>query len=79
MNSVAREPSLFEFDKVFLSPSLVEKPEEFLELFSEVVLQEKPDLVIPCRDEDVAFLSKISLDKLFPTYQVPLLSLDYTC
>lgn len=66
MNSVAREPSLFEFDKVFLSPSLVEKPEEFLELFSQVVLQEKPDLVIPCRDEDVAFLSKIALDQLFP-------------
>lgn len=65
MNSVAKEPSLFEFDKVFLSPSLVEKPEEFLGLFSQVVLQEKPDLVIPCRDEDVAFLSKIAQNKLF--------------
>lgn len=66
MNSVAKEPSLYEFDRVFLSPSLVENPEEFLGLFKQVISQEKPDLVIPCRDEDVAFLSKIAEDQLCP-------------
>lgn len=60
MNSLAQEPSLFEFDKVFLSPSLIEKPSEFLDFFLKVLVQENPDLVIPCRDEDVAFLSRIA-------------------
>lgn len=68
LNSVANEPSLFEYDKVFLSPSLVEKPHEFESLFLEVVGEEKPDLVIPCRDEDVAFLSKLKArDLALPT------------
>ncbi len=60
MNSVAQEPSLFEFDKVFLSPSLIENPIEFADFFLKVIGQEKPHLVVPCRDEDVAFLSRIA-------------------
>ncbi len=65
MNSVAKEPSIFEYDKVYLSPSLVENPSEFREFFDQVVLEEKPDLVIPCRDEDVAFLSRINPNDSF--------------
>lgn len=62
-NSLAKEPSLFEYDKVYLCPPLVGKPQEFKEFFEEVIRDEKPDLVIPCRDEDVAFLSKFKQEE----------------
>ena len=68
LNSIAKEPSLFEYDKVFLSPSLVGKPMEFEEFLKKVLLDENPDLVIPCRDEDVAFLSLLKTNPGYSTY-----------
>lgn len=58
-NSIANVPSLFEYDKVLISPSLVEDADGFRKFFLEKVRVEKPNLIIPCRDEDVEFLSKI--------------------
>ena len=68
LNSVLEEPSLFEFDAVYLSPELGSQEPEFFEFFSKLVSEIQPDLVIPCRDEDVHFLAKwkVNNDQLTP-------------
>lgn len=58
LNSVPEEPSLFEFDEVYLSPELGSQESDFLEFFSKLISDIQPDFVIPCRDEDVYFLAK---------------------
>jgi carbamoylphosphate synthase large subunit len=72
INSIANEPSLFEYDRVFISPSLVEESDQFCTFFLEKVKKEKPDLIIPCRDEDVAFLAKIKSENLLD--EIPVLA-----
>lgn len=59
INSVATEPTLADFDEVYLSGNLVEAPEAFRERFEEVLEAARPDLVIPCRDDDVLFLAEM--------------------
>jgi len=57
-NSVPTGISLFDFDAVYLTPETAEAPAAFERRFSEILALEKPDLVIPCRDDDVAFLAE---------------------
>ncbi|HET7113833.1 MAG TPA: hypothetical protein VFI57_09330, partial [Pyrinomonadaceae bacterium] len=56
-NSVPTDISLFDFDAVYLTPQTRDAPAAFERRFSEILMLEKPDLVIPCRDDDVAFLA----------------------
>ena len=56
-NSVCTGVFLFDFDAVYLTPETAGAPAAFERRFSEILALEKPDLVIPCRDEDVAFLA----------------------
>lgn len=56
-NSVVDEPSLFDFDAAYLAPPIHADPEGFETRFTEVLAQYDPDLVVPCRDDDVAFLA----------------------
>ena len=56
-NSVADGPFLFDFDAVYLTPETARASAAFEARFSEILDREKPDLVIPCRDDDVAFLA----------------------
>ena len=56
-NTVATEISLFDFDAVYLTPETRGAPAAFERRFSEILALEKPDLVIPCRDDDVVFLA----------------------
>jgi carbamoylphosphate synthase large subunit len=57
LNSIAEEPSLYDFDEVILVPSLVEEKVSFLNKFESILETHPPDLIIPCRDEDVSFLA----------------------
>lgn len=57
-NSVPTGISLFDFDAVYLTPETVGAPAAFERRFSEILALERPDLVIPCRDDDVAFLAE---------------------
>jgi hypothetical protein len=59
INSVATEPSLFDFDEVYLSGNLRDDPEKFEQRFMEVLAAVDPHLVVPCRDDDVAFLARL--------------------
>lgn len=58
-SSVAHEPALFDFDAVYLAPETAADPLAFERRLLEVVERERIDLVIPCRDDDVVFLSAL--------------------
>jgi hypothetical protein len=60
MSSKDDEPSIFDYDAVFLAPSLVEARNDFERRFEEVLSIVNPDLIIPCRDEDVAFVAGLA-------------------
>ena len=57
-NSVPTGISLFDFDAVYLTLETVGAPAAFERRFSEILALERPDLVIPCRDDDVVFLAE---------------------
>ena len=58
-NSEAREPTLFDFDAVYLTPQTGDSNDAFLRRFEEILGLEDPRLIIPCRDEDVLALAQI--------------------
>lgn len=60
MNSKDDEPAIFDYDTVFFAPSLVESRRNFEKRFDEVLAIVNPDLIIPCRDEDVAFIAELT-------------------
>ncbi|MBI4190918.1 MAG: hypothetical protein HY525_10320 [Betaproteobacteria bacterium] len=51
------EPALFDFDAVYIAPRLADDAEGFERRVLDVVAREIPDLVVPCRDEDVQWLA----------------------
>jgi len=58
-NSLASEPTLFDFDEVYLTPSLRDDPSGFQRRFQEILETVEPHLVIPCRDDDILFLARL--------------------
>jgi len=60
MNSKADEPAIFDYDETYLAPPLVDNKEAFQTFFEDILVRVKPDVVIPCRDEDVAFLAEMA-------------------
>jgi RimK-like ATP-grasp domain len=55
--SLADDPGLWQYDKVFLVPPTARQPEAYRQRVQEIIDREAPDLVIPCRDDDVAALA----------------------
>jgi carbamoyl-phosphate synthase large subunit len=51
------EPALFNFDAVYLTPTMTRDRHAFEQRALEVIAREEPDLVVPCRDEDVEWLA----------------------
>jgi carbamoylphosphate synthase large subunit len=60
MNSKEDEPAIFEYDTAYKSPSLIDARVEFEKRFEEVLSIVNPDIIIPCRDEDVAFVAELA-------------------
>ncbi|TAG82485.1 MAG: hypothetical protein EAZ24_02570 [Burkholderiales bacterium] len=56
MNSVADEAILSDYDEVWLT-SEIDRSDEFATRFADVVSATKPDLIVPTRDTDVAWLA----------------------
>lgn len=56
-SSVADDPFLFDFDAVYLVPEVRSEPLAHAARFADVVAHFEPDLVVPCRDDDVSFLA----------------------
>ncbi len=60
LNSEPEEPALYDFDHVLLVPELRKDPARFTEIFDRAVEELNPDLIIPCRDDDMLFLAEQS-------------------
>ncbi|HZI85107.1 MAG TPA: hypothetical protein VFF44_14405 [Casimicrobiaceae bacterium] len=58
-SSVANEPALFDCDVVHLVPPTAADPEGFERSLRDIIAAERIDLVVPCRDDDVAFLAEL--------------------
>lgn len=56
-NSVPQGGSLFDFDAVYLTPPTL--AQAFERRLLDILAEEEPDLVIPCRDDDVVFLADL--------------------
>ena len=59
-SSISDDPGLWEYEKVFLVPPTAKQPAEFKERVYRIIRDEKVDLVIPCRDDDVAVLGELA-------------------
>jgi len=59
-SSISDDPGLWHYDKVFLVPPTAEQPAEFKERVFKIIAEEKVDLVIPCRDDDIAVLGELA-------------------
>lgn len=60
-NSKAEVPTLFEFDAVYLTPPTLSKSDSFEKKILEIISLEKPDLILPCRDDDIIFLAGLKV------------------
>jgi biotin carboxylase len=58
-STVAHEPAVFDYDVVYLVPPTAAEPESFEDRLLDIMHRESIDLVIPCRDDDVAFLAAL--------------------
>ncbi|MGE5667396.1 MAG: hypothetical protein ACM338_04290 [Betaproteobacteria bacterium] len=58
-SSVAREPAIFDADAVYLVPPTNSEPGAFERRLIDIIARESIDLVVPCRDDDVAFLASL--------------------
>lgn len=56
-NSSADDPSLFDFDAAYLTPEVRQQHGAYSARFRGLLVDLEPDLVIPCRDDDVSFLA----------------------
>ena len=56
-NSHPDEPCLYEYDRVYLTPPTLAEPEAFSARLQRILEIEQPDLIIPCRDDDVVWLA----------------------
>lgn len=68
-NSEANEPTLFDYDSVYLTPPTQESSDDFNQRIEEILEYESPDLIIPCRDMDVLVLAHMRAHR--PTFEWP--------
>lgn len=57
-NSVASDSNVFRCDEAYFVPPSRQKP-EFIRLLLEILEREKPDFIIPCRDDDLSVLAAL--------------------
>ena len=58
-SSVANEPALFDLDRVHLVEPTADDPHRFERRLLAILDREQPDLVVPCRDDDVVALASL--------------------
>ncbi len=56
-NTPVWAPNLMRMDRVYLTPPTAADPQAFKAVLMQLVEQERPALVIPCRDDDVQWLA----------------------
>lgn len=55
---VTDEPGVYEIDAAYVTPAISVDADGFAREFTKILAYEAPALVIPCRDEDVAWLAR---------------------
>lgn len=68
-NSLAAAPTMFDCDRAYRVPKTSDTP-AYREALRTIVLRERPDLIIPGRDEELAVLSELSTDPVCNTTRV---------
>ena len=68
-NSLAAAPTMFDCDRAYRVPKTSDTP-AYREALRTIVLRERPDLIIPGRDEELAVLSELSTDREWSTTRV---------
>jgi carbamoyl-phosphate synthase large subunit len=58
-SSVFNEPSIFDWDAAYIVPATAAEPAAFESRLLDIMERERIDLVIPCRDDDIVFLSAL--------------------
>lgn len=58
-NSETDSPTLYDFDTVYRTSTTLGDPDKFEKKILEIIEIENPDLIIPCRDDDVIFLADL--------------------
>jgi hypothetical protein len=58
--SLADDPGLWQYDKVFLVPPTARQAEAFKQRVQDIIDREGADLVIPCRDDDTVALAEMA-------------------
>lgn len=56
-NSDTESPTLYEFDTVYHTPTTLGEQDKFEEQLHRIIKDEKPGLILSCRDDDVIFLA----------------------
>ena len=56
---MANEPALFDLDRVHLVEPTADDPDRFERRLLAILDREQPDLVVPCRDDDVVALASL--------------------
>lgn len=55
-SSIAEDAGLFGFDAVYLAPKTAKDPAGFERVMEQILVEERVDLIVPSRDDDVEFL-----------------------
>ena len=59
-SSLADDPGLWTYDRVYLVPVTAKQPQAFRERLMEILSREQIDLIVPCRDDDVIALAELA-------------------
>jgi carbamoylphosphate synthase large subunit len=59
-NSIADDPELWAYDRVYLVPPTSKQPDAWRARVEDIIAREQPDMIIPCRDDDVEPLARLS-------------------
>jgi len=59
-NSIADDPELWAYDRVYLVPPTTREPDAWKARIAAIIERERPDMIIPCRDDDVEPLALLS-------------------
>lgn len=59
-NSIADDPELWAYDRVYLVPPTTREPEAYRSGVLNIIAREAPDMIIPCRDDDIEPLAHMA-------------------
>ncbi len=59
-NSIADDPELWAYDRVYLAPPTSLEPDAYRARLLDIIARESPAMIIPCRDDDIEPLAQMA-------------------